>query len=273
MPCVDVFLPGVVLVSSDATWDRLVLPEQCIQRLHEFVSRVMHRRKVELEWKFKVSGGPIALFSGPSGTGKTLAAEVLSNALGYPLFRVDLGLLISKYIGETEKNLNALFEASTNEPMLLLFDDLDALFGERREVRDSHDRYANLEVNYLLSRLESYKGPVILTTNLRRGIDPAFVRRCDTVVEFPFPSEVERIWLWRLHLPESAPIDDEVDAEKLARESELTGGQIRDATVRAAFLAASESSAITSKHIASAIQAELAKTASYAAGRNRDRSI
>ncbi|MDH3220416.1 MAG: ATP-binding protein [Gammaproteobacteria bacterium] len=262
MPSVDVFLPGVVDVSADATWDRLVLPEQCIQRLHEFVSWVTHRPKVELEWKFKVRGGPIALFSGPSGTGKTLAAEVLANTLDLPLYRVDLGRLISKYIGETEKNLNALFEASTNEPMLLFFDELDCCFGERNEVRDSHHRYANLEVNYLLTRLESYKGPAILTTNLRQGIDPAFIRRCQMVVEFPFPSQVEREQIWRLHLPEGAPIDEDVDTEKLARESELTGGQIRNTTVRAAFLAAGESSAITSKHIISSIQEELAKTVS-----------
>lgn len=262
MPSVNVFLPGLADVSSDATWERLVLPEKCIQRLHEFASQVTHRRKVELEWKFKVSGGPIALFSGPPGTGKTLAAEVLANALRLPLYRVDLGLLISKYIGETEKNLNAIFEASTNEPMLLFFDELDCFFGQRSEGRDSHDRYANLEVNYLLSRLERYKGPTILTTNLRQGIDPAFVRRCRIVVEFPLPSHEERAQMWRLHMPESAPIDEDVDMDKLARESELTGGQIRNAALSAAFLAASESSTITSKHITNAIREELAKTVS-----------
>ena len=207
-----------------------------------------------------MGGGPIALFCGPPGTGKTLAAEVLANNLGLPLYRVDLGLLISKYIGETEKNLNAIFEASANEPALLFFDELDSYFRKRGEVKDSHDRYANLEINYLLSRLESYKGPTILTTNLRQGIDPAFVRRCQVVVEFPFPSNKERAQIWRLHLPEGAPIDEDVDTEKLARESELTGGQIYNAALRAAFLAAGESSKITAKHITNAIREEMAKT-------------
>lgn len=260
MSCNGVSLPGVLGVPSEATWDDLVLPAQCIESLREYVLWVTHRHKVELEWNFKFEGGPIALFSGPPGTGKTFTAEVIANALGLPLYRVDLGLLISKYIGETEKNLNALFEGAVNEPMLLLFDDLEVFLGGRSEVEDSHDRHANLEVNYLLSRLERHKGPAILTTNLAKRIDPAFVRRCQMVIEFPFPDQVARSRLWHLHLPERAPLDEGVDMDKLARESALTGGQIRDAALRAAFLAASESSAITLKHITSAIQTELAKT-------------
>ena len=262
MSCTNVSLPGVIDVPSRATWDDLVLPAQCIQRLHEYVLWVTHRDKVELEWGGRVTGGPIAFFSGPSGTGKTFAAEVLANTLDLPLFRVDLGGLISKYIGETEKNLGALFDAVTKEPMLLLFDEADSLFAKRSEVQDAHDRYANLEVSYLLSRLERHKGPCILTSNLRQEIDPVFVRRFQMVIEFPFPDEVARSKLWRLHIPVGAPIDEDVETDNLARESELTGGQIRNAALHAAFLAASDSSAITLKHIASAVQTELAKTGS-----------
>ena len=168
--------------------------------------------------------------------------------------------MISKYIGETEKNLGALFDAVRKEPMLLLFDEADSYITRRSEVQDAHDRYANLEVSYLLSRLERHKGPCILTSNLRQEIDPVFVRRFQMVIEFPFPDEVARSKLWRLHIPVGAPIDEDVETDNLARESELTGGQIRNAALHAAFLAASDSSAITLKHIASAVQTELAKT-------------
>ena len=262
MPRTDFSLPGMIDVPSEVTWDDLVLPEQCIQRLHEYALWVAHRGKVELEWGGRVPGGPIALFSGPPGTGKTFAAEVLANTLDLPLFRVDLGGLVSKYIGETEKNLGALFDAVIKEPMLLLFDEADSLFAKRSEVQDAHDRYANLEVSYLLSRLEHHKGPCILTSNLRRGIDPVFARRFQMVIDFPFPDEIARSKLWRLHIPVGAPIDEDVEADNLARETELTGGQIRNAALHAAFLAASESSAISLKHITSAVQTELAKTES-----------
>jgi SpoVK/Ycf46/Vps4 family AAA+-type ATPase len=253
-------LPGVIYTPSKATWDDLVLPTHCIQSLQDFVLWVTHRDKVELEWGGRVTGGPTALFSGPSGTGKTFATEVLANALGSPLYRIDLGLLVSKYIGETEKNLNTLFDAMAYEPMLLLFDEADSLFGKRSEIKDAHDRYANMEVSYLLSRLECYQGPCILTSNLKEQIDPAFMRRLQMVIDFPLPDEAARSKLWRLHLPVGAPIDEDVETDNLARESELTGGQIRNAALHAAFLAAGESSAINLKHIASAVQTELAKT-------------
>ncbi len=262
MPHTDFFLPGMIDVPSGATWDDLVLPELCIQKLHEYVLWVEHRSKVELEWRGRLSGGPTALISGPPGTGKTFAAEVVANALDMPLLRVDIGRLVGKYIGETEKNLSALFDAVTNEPMLLLFDEADSLFGKRSEIQDTHDRYANSEVSYLLSRLERHKGPSILTSNLRRGIDPAFIRRLQMVIDFPFPDENARSKLWRLHIPIGAPIDADVDANKLGRETELTGGQIRNAALHAAFLAAGESSTISLKHIASAVQTELSKTES-----------
>jgi len=262
MPCIDASIPGVIYVPSGAAWDDMVLPAQCIQKLHKYVLLVKHRDKMDLEGGGKVTEGPTALFSGPSGTGKTLAAEVLANALDLPLFRVDLGRLVSKYIGETEKNLSALLEVATNERLLLLFDEADSLFARRSEVKDTHDRYSNLEVPFLLSKLERHKGPCILTSNLKQGIDPAFVRRFQMVVDFPFPDGVARSKLWRLYMLEGAPIDENVETDNLARELELTGGQIRNAAMHAAYLAASESSSITMKHIASAVERELTKTES-----------
>jgi SpoVK/Ycf46/Vps4 family AAA+-type ATPase len=258
----SVSLPGVIDTPSAATWDDLVLPDHCIRSLQEFALWVTHRDKVELEWRGKVSGGPIALFSGPSGTGKTFAANVLGNTLGLNLYKVDLGLLVSKYIGETEKNLSALFDAMAYEPMLLVFDEADSLFGKRREVEVAHDRYSNAELKYLLSRLERYKGPCVLTSNSKNQIDSGVLRRFQFVIEFPLPEAAERSRLWRLYLPDRAPIDRDVDTDSLARESELTGGQIRNAALHAAFLAAGESSPISSKHITSAVEAELAKTRS-----------
>jgi SpoVK/Ycf46/Vps4 family AAA+-type ATPase len=197
MPCIDASIPGVIYVPSGATWDDLVLPAQCIQKLHEYVLWVTHRGKMDLEWRGSVAEGPIALISGPSGTGKTFAAKVVANTLDLPLIRVDLGQLISKYIGETEKNLDALFGAVTNEPMLLLFDEADSLFAQRTEVKDAYDRFENLEVPFLLSKLERHQGPSILTSNLRHGFDPAFVRRFQMVIDFPFPDEGARSKLWR----------------------------------------------------------------------------
>ena len=255
-------LPGVVDSPRKMTWDDLVLPGRCIQRLREYVLWVKHRDKVEREWGGRVTGGPIALFAGPSGTGKTTAAELLGNVFGLDLFRIDLGLLVNKYIGETEKNLNALFDAVTHEPVLLLIDEADSLFGKRSQVKDAHDRYANLEVNYLMSRLERHTGPCVLTSNNKERIDPAFMSKLQFVIDFPLPGAAERARLWQLYLPERAPIGRDVDTDNLAREFELTGGQIRNAALHAAFLAAGDSSSITRRHITSAVKAELAKTGS-----------
>ena len=256
----DIALPGFIESPTKASWDDLVLPDQCIQSLRECVLWVEHRDKVELEWGGKIAGGPIALFSGPPGTGKTFASKVLGNILELDRYRVDLGILVSKYIGETEKNLNALFDSVANEPMLLVFDEADGLFAERSDVDNSHDRYANLELNYLLSRLERHPVPSVLTSNSKERIDPGFMSRFQFVIDFPLPDAAARARLWRLHLPARAPIDRDVDTDNLAEELELTGGQIRNAALHAAFLAAGESSSITKRHIASAVAAELAKT-------------
>ena len=252
-------LPGAVEVPAAATWDELVLPAHCLQRLREFMLWVTHRQTVVDKWGGRVVGGPIALFSGPSGTGKTFAAQVLANALGRPLFRVDLGLLVSKYIGETEKNLNALFDAAHERRIVLLFDEADSLFGKRGEVKEARDRYANMEVSHLLARIERHQGPCILTSNLRQQLDPAFARRFQMVVEFPRPDAAARGDLWRLHIPGGAPCDPDVDPRMLGRALRLTGGQIRNAALHAAFLAAGQSSVVTLGHIASAVWTELEK--------------
>lgn len=252
-------LLGAVETPTTGTWDDLVLPSHCIQSLREFMLWVTHRRQVIQEWQGRVLGGPVALFSGPSGTGKTFAAEVLANAFERPLFRVDLGLLVSKYIGETEKNLNALFDAAHDRDIVLLFDEADSLFGKRGEVKEARDRYANMEVSHLLSRIERHQGPCILTSNLRRHLDPAFARRFQMVIEFPRPDAAARGELWRLHIPTGAPCDRAVDPVFLGKELSLTGGQIRNAALHAAFLAAGESSAINLTHVARAVWTELAK--------------
>ncbi len=252
-------LPGALQIPAQATWDDIVLPETCLRKLQEYLFWVTQREKIENEWGAKVPGGPVALFCGGSGTGKTLAAEVIANALGWPLYRVDLGLLVSKYIGETEKNLNALFDAAENQPVVLLFDEADSLFGKRAEVKDARDRYANMEVSHLLSRIERYRGPCILTSNFRRNIDSAFTRRFQLVVEFPLPNEAARARLWRMHLPPKAPIGPDIDVSVLGREINLTGGQIKNAALHAAFLAAGDQTSITIEKITNAVWTELGK--------------
>jgi len=252
-------LPGAIEMPAIGTWEDLVLPSRCIQSLKEFMLWVTHRKMVAHDWQGRVGGGPVALFAGPSGTGKTFAAEVIANAFGRPLFRVDLGMLVSKYIGETEKNLNALFDAAHDRDIVLLFDEADSLFGKRGEVKEARDRYANMEVSHLLSRIERHQGPCILTSNLRRHLDTAFARRFQMVIEFPRPDVSSRVQLWRLHIPSGAPCDIDLDPALLGKEISLTGGQIRNAALHAAFLAAGESSSIQLSHIARAVWTELEK--------------
>ena len=252
-------LPGAVETTTEAGWDDLVLPPHCLQSLRELMLWVTQWRRVLKEWQGRLTGGPVALFSGPSGTGKTFAAQVLANALVRKLFRVDLGLLVSKYIGETEKNLNALFDAASGRNIVLLFDEADSLFGRRGEVKEARDRYANMEVSHLLARIERHQGPCILTSNLRQHLDPAFARRFQMVIEFPRPDAAARGELWRLHLPKRAPCDKTVETALLGRELSLTGGQIRNAALHAAFLAAGDNTPINLAHIARAVWTELAK--------------
>ncbi|HVK55992.1 MAG TPA: ATP-binding protein, partial [Burkholderiales bacterium] len=251
--------PGAERVRQSATWTDLVLPEDRLAMLREFMLWIDHRRTVVEEWGGQAVGGPVALFAGPSGTGKTLAASVIAGVLGWPLFRIDLGRLVSKYVGETEENLNRLFEAAHGQPMVLQFDEADALFAKRGEVREARDRYANMEVSHLLTRIESHDGPCILTTNLRRQLDPAFTRRLQMVIEFPRPDVACRAQLWSRLLPPRAPRSAELDASLLANAVTLTGGQIRNAALHAAYLAAADGDSIALRHVSLGVWRELAK--------------
>ena len=236
-------------ISPKAGFDDLVLPESVFRQLHDIVARVRYRSRVLGDWGMRRSAGKgrgvTALFAGDSGTGKTLSAEVVAGALGLDLYVIDLATVIDKYIGETEKNLDRIFREADRVNGVLLFDEADAIFGKRSEVHDAHDRYANVEVAYLLQRMERFDGIAILTTNLRANLDDAFLRRLDALVDFPTPDEPSRRLLWERHLPGHLLLDDEVDLEFLARAFDLPGGNIRNISVAAAFLAAAEDRLIT----------------------------
>jgi hypothetical protein len=248
-------------VEPRATMDDLVLPAQQRAVLDEIVAHVRQRARVHEEWGFSAvlrrGLGVTALFAGGTGTGKTLAAEVVAGALGLDLFVVDLSQIVSKYIGETEKNLRQVFDAAERGGAVLLFDEADALFGKRSEVKDSHDRYANIEVSYLLMRMEAYRGLAILTTNMRKALDTAFLRRLRFVVEFPFPGAVERAEIWRRVIPPRAPADG-LDFARLGRLT-VTGGNIRNIALSAAFLAADEGTPIAMRHMKAAAHTEYQK--------------
>ena len=258
-PQAEVAPPGAFRVRQRAGWDELVLPADRERMLHEYLLWLHHRDTVVDQWGGQAVGGPVALFSGPSGTGKTFAATVLATDLGWPLYRVDLARLVSKYIGETEKNIGRLFNTAHGRNMVLQFDEVDALMSKRGEVKEARDRYANMEVSYLLARIEDHQGPCILTTNMRNQIDKAFTRRFQMVVEFPRPDEAARARLWSLLLPPRAPRRSDLDVEFLARAVNLTGGNIRNAALHAAYLAADDGRSIGMDHIATAAWRELAK--------------
>ncbi|MDY6795817.1 MAG: ATP-binding protein [Actinomycetota bacterium] len=248
-------------IHSSATWDELVLPEAPIRLLEEIAAQVRQRLKVYETWGFgsRLSRGLgiTTLFFGPSGTGKTMAAEVLANELHLDLYRIDLSQVVSKYIGETEKNLRRVFDAAEDGGAILLFDEADALFGKRSEVKDSHDRYANIEVSYLLQRMEDYRGLAILTTNRKEALDDAFMRRLRFVVQFPFPSAERRREIWCRIFPPRTPTRD-LDTEKMARLN-VSGGNIRNIALYAAFLAAEEGEPVSMKHVLRAARVEYGK--------------
>jgi hypothetical protein len=248
-------------ISSQADWRQLILPDREIATLRLIAANVRRRHRVYHEWEFARQGprglGISALFCGPSGTGKTLAAEVLAHDLDLDLYRIDLSAVVSKYIGETEKNLRAVFDAADSGGAILLFDEADALFGKRSEVRDSHDRYANIEVSYLLQRMEGYQGLAILTTNMRSALDEAFLRRLRFVVQFPFPSAEQRTRIWQTVFPRRVRID-QLDPRKLAQLN-VSGGSIRNIALGAAFLAADEDAPIRMEHVRRAAESEYSK--------------
>jgi hypothetical protein len=244
-------------------WVDLVVPERQLELLQSISAYLRHRDRVLSDWGYDRSvartQGLKVLFAGESGTGKTMAAQVLAAELGLELFRVDLATIVSKYIGETEKNLDRIFGAADGSNAILFFDEADALFGKRSEVSDSHDRYANIEVAYLLQKMEGYAGAVILATNFRRNIDDAFVRRLDFVVDFPFPEAEDRKRIWRLLLPEEAPLADDLDIDFLATQFKLSGGGIRNCSLSAAFQAADDDGVIGMRHLVRAVALEYGK--------------
>jgi hypothetical protein len=248
-------------IESASAWKDLVLPEVQKQILQEIAIHVRRRRKVYEDWGFCAKSsrglGISTLFAGGSGTGKTMAAEVLANELRLDLYHIDLSQVVNKYIGETEKNLKRVFDAAEDGGAILFFDEADALFGKRSEVKDSHDRYANIEVSYLLQRMESYRGLAILTTNMKEALDPAFLRRIRFVVQFPFPDAAQRADIWRHIFPKNTPTDG-LDPIKLAKLS-VAGGNIRNIALHGAFLAAEADEPVSMSHLLRAARVEYAK--------------
>ncbi len=248
-------------IDAKATWDDIVLPSTELGLLHQIADQVRNRCKVYYDWGFQSKMnrglGISALFAGESGTGKTMAAEVIANDLRLNLYRIDLSAVVSKYIGETEKNLRRLFDAAEDGGAILLFDEADALFGKRSEVKDSHDRYANIEINYLLQRIEAYTGLAILATNMKSALDQAFMRRLRFVETFPFPGIEERKRIWQKVFPEETPVNG-LDYDRLAKFN-ITGGSIHNIALNAAFLATQEKSPVTMPFVLKSARAEYKK--------------
>jgi AAA+ superfamily predicted ATPase len=249
-------------VKPSYTWDDIVLPENVLSQLREICQCVSQRHRVLGDWGFgrrlSLGKGVNALFAGPSGTGKTMGTEIIANELGMDLYKIDLSGVISKYIGETEKNLDRIFSAAEETSAILFFDEADALFGKRSEVRDSHDRYANIEISYLLQKMEEYEGLAILATNLRQNMDDAFLRRLQFVVEFPFPDESHRKRIWQVLFPAEAPCD-EIDFDFLASQFRFAGGNIKNIVLGAAYLAAADGGRIGMGHLMRATSRECRK--------------
>jgi energy-coupling factor transporter ATP-binding protein EcfA2 len=257
--------PGAHLVTGQATWDDLILPDASLAALLDFSSWVRNRDLVISDWGARPIGGPLVLFCGPSGSGKSYAATIIASHLTektghhWSLYALDLGRIMSKYVGETEQNLNALLDALDGRRALLQIDEADGLLGKRGEITDARDRYANLEVSHMLSRFERHSGPVILTTNLRSNIDAAFLRRFQQIVDFPAPDEAARKTLWERLLPKDAPRAEHMDAGTIASAARLSGGAIHNAAFFASVLASEAGEPISERHLARAVWAEINK--------------
>jgi ATP-dependent 26S proteasome regulatory subunit len=245
------------------TWEDIVLPRDELRQLREIVNYVRYRPFVYGDWgfdrKLSLGKGLNVLFGGPPGTGKTMAADIIAGELGLDLYKIDLSMVVSKYIGETEKNLNRIFSEAETSNSIVFFDEADALFGKRSEVRDSHDRYANVEIAYLLQKMEEYEGIVILATNLRQHLDEAFVRRMHFTLEFPLPEEEYRRRIWEITFPTEAPRSEDLDLDFLAQRLKLAGGSIRNIILAAAFLAADDGRVIGMEHLVRATKREFQK--------------
>ena len=251
-------------VAVCAAWENLVLPPDQLSQLDELTDQVRCRERVFSDWqlgkRYRSNRGLTALFCGPSGTGKTMAAEVLAKRIGLDLFKIDLSRVVSKYIGETEKNIREIFDEAEDSNTILMFDEADALFGKRSEVKDSHDRYANIEVSYLLQRMEAYTGIAILATNLKRNMDSAFLRRLRFVIDFPMPDAKMRETIWRGAYPLPERWNSRVDFEFLGKSFEITGGNITNVCLRAAYKAVAQGeSSVRMHHVMAAVRRELQK--------------
>ena len=251
------------LIESNYTWDDIILHSDSIEQLKEISSYVKNHHVVYSKWgygnKLSMGKGLNVLFAGPSGTGKTMAAGIIAKYLGLDLYRIDLSTMVSKYIGETEKNLNKVFHEARASNSIIFFDEADALFGKRTEIKDAHDRYANIEVSYLLQKMEEEDGINILASNLKNNIDEAFLRRMNFSIDFPFPDEGCRKSIWETMIPKDAPMEKDIDYTFLARRFKLSGGNIKNVHISAAFLAAELNETIGMKHIIRAIKRELQK--------------
>ncbi len=245
------------------SWEDIILPEDQLALLHEIIDTVRGRPQVLDVWglgaKLTSSRGITVLFSGPPGTGKTMSAQIIAGALGLDMYRIDLSTIVSKYIGETEKNIERIFREAEQSNAILFFDEADALFGKRSQVRDSHDRYANIEVSYLLQRMEAYDGITILATNLRGNLDDAFTRRLQFAVSFPFPESEDRLLIWQTLFPPDVPRSPDIDMAYLAERFRLAGGNIRNIIVSAAYLAAADGESISMSHLLHGTRRELQK--------------
>jgi hypothetical protein len=250
-------------IEPEVTWDDLVLTAGVRRALEELTARARHRDQVLVDWRMRKGGGRgrgvSALFAGDSGTGKTMSAEVIAADLGLDLYAVNLATVVDKYVGETEKNLERIFAEAGGVNAVLFFDEADAIFGKRSEVRDAHDRYANIESAYLLQRLETFDGLAVLATNLRSNIDEGFTRRLDAIIDFPAPTSELRAALWRQCLSPPLPVADDVDIAFCAESFELAGGNIRSAATTAAYLAAGEHGQVTMAHVIAAVAQEYRK--------------
>jgi len=263
-----------VRVAVKQRWEELVLGKDTLDQIRGLIARVRHGHMVLEQWglgaKLACGTGVAALFSGSPGTGKTMAAGLIARELDLELYQVDLSKVVSKWVGETERQLSRIFAAAAAGHALLLFDEADSLFAKRTEVKSSNDRYANLEVNYLLQRVESFGGITILTTNLDQSIDPALMRRLAAHVKFWPPEQEERASLWRGMLAGAVPLAEDVDFDELARRfSEMTGANIRNAAIAGAFLAASEGSQVTMQHLERAARGEYASMGRALGGQSR----
>ncbi len=249
-------------LETDFTFDDIVLPEGNLRQLKSIISHYKYHFEVFYRWGFKekVTNQSIsALFTGAPGTGKTMAVSILGNEIGLDVYRIDLSKIVSKYIGETEKNLSRIFDSAENSGVILFFDEADAVFGKRTEIKDAHDRYANIEISYLLQRIEDYKGIVILATNFRKNIDEAFSRRIRFIIDFPFPDEEMRYRIWKKAFPRECPIDKSIDFKYLAKNFKFSGANIKNSALHSAFYGIQDGSKIKMEHILEGIKIELQK--------------